>query len=86
MKSQPLVQPAPVEPKQEPTEDNENQGQQFGQVEPKAESAAGSQKASETQDGAAAELALEAEGGEAAVESDATAAAEEFILNYESTS
>jgi len=70
VKSQPLVQPAPVEPKQEPTEDNENQGQQFGQTDVKPASAAGSQKASETQDGAAAELALEAEG-------ETTAAAED---------
>ena len=78
VKSEPLVQPAPVEPKQEPTEDNENQGQQFGQTDVKLEqndeSAVESQEGSEAQDGAAAELALEAEGGEAAVEADAAPA------------
>jgi len=81
VKSEPLVMPAPVEPKQEPTEGNENQGQQFGQTDVKLEqndeSAVESQEGSEAQDGAAAELALEAEGGEAAVEADAAAPAED---------
>jgi len=75
VKSEPLVMPAPVEPKQEPTEDNENQGQPFGQTDIKLEP--NDESAVESQDGAAADLALEAEGDEAAVEADAAAPVED---------